>query len=156
MQLLPIPAFTDNYIWLLHDARHAVVVDPGQAEPVLQALTERGLQLQAILVTHHHGDHVGGVDALRNALGALSRGDLTTVIEQTFAPEYEQLRDDFNKAMATLLTAMRGVLDSGTLAALEIRSMRSSKISSASPISTSGSSWVGRSSLSVMVMLRLV
>lgn len=51
------------------------------------------------------------VDALRNALGALSRGDLTTVIEQTFAPEYEQLRDDFNKAMATLLTAMRGVLD---------------------------------------------
>jgi hydroxyacylglutathione hydrolase len=65
MNLLALPAFADNYLWLLHDAHEAVVVDPGQAEPVLQALQERGLRLQAILVTHHHGDHVGGVETLR-------------------------------------------------------------------------------------------
>ncbi|CUA99164.1 hydroxyacylglutathione hydrolase [Comamonas thiooxydans] len=70
MNLLPIPAFSDNYIWMLHDAEHAVVVDPGQAEPVLATLAQRGLKLQGILVTHHHADHVGGVDAIRAATGA--------------------------------------------------------------------------------------
>lgn len=70
MNLLPIPAFSDNYIWMLHDAEHAVVVDPGQAEPVLSTLAQRGLKLQGILVTHHHADHVGGVEAIREATGA--------------------------------------------------------------------------------------
>ncbi|MEF9947829.1 MAG: hydroxyacylglutathione hydrolase [Comamonas sp.] len=70
MNLLPIPAFSDNYIWMLHDAEHAVVVDPGQAEPVLSMLAQLGLKLQGILVTHHHADHVGGVDAIRAATGA--------------------------------------------------------------------------------------
>jgi len=70
MNLLPLPAFSDNYIWMLHDAKQAIVVDPGEARPVLQALEELGLTLQAILVTHHHADHVGGVDALRQATGA--------------------------------------------------------------------------------------
>ena len=70
MNLLPLPAFTDNYIWMLHDGRQAIVVDPGEAAPVEQALHRRGLTLQAILVTHHHADHVGGVDALRTATGA--------------------------------------------------------------------------------------
>ena len=70
MNLLPIPAFSDNYIWMLHDAEHAVVVDPGQAEPVLSTLAQRGLKLQGILVTHHHADHVGGIDAIRAATGA--------------------------------------------------------------------------------------
>ena len=55
---------------MLHDARHALVVDPGDAQPVLEALQQLGLQLEAILVTHHHPDHIGGVDALRNATGA--------------------------------------------------------------------------------------
>ena len=68
--MLPLPAFTDNYIWMLHNARQAIVVDPGDATPVLQTLQAQGLQLQAILVTHHHADHVGGVDALRAATGA--------------------------------------------------------------------------------------
>lgn len=70
MNLLPIPAFSDNYIWLLHDGRQAVVVDPGDAEPVLQVLRQRGLELQGILVTHHHADHTGGVAALRQACRA--------------------------------------------------------------------------------------
>ena len=70
MNLLPIPAFSDNYIWMLHDAEHAVVVDPGQADPVLNMLAQLGLKLQGILVTHHHADHVGGVDAIRTATGA--------------------------------------------------------------------------------------
>ena len=70
MNLIPLPAFTDNYIWLLHSGHHAIVVDPGDAQPVLSALQQYDLQLDAILVTHHHADHVGGVDVLREATGA--------------------------------------------------------------------------------------
>lgn len=76
MKLIPIPAFADNYIWMLHDSRHALVVDPGDAQPVLEALQKLGLQLDAILVTHHHLDHTGGVDALRRATGARVFGPL--------------------------------------------------------------------------------
>ena len=75
--LLPLPAFADNYIWMMYDAQRAVVVDPGDAEPVLQALRSMGLPLEAILVTHHHGDHVGGVNALREATGATVYGPAT-------------------------------------------------------------------------------
>ena len=59
---------------MLHDGHQALVVDPGDEQPVLQALQSHGLQLQAILVTHHHADHVGGVDALRKATGAAVYG----------------------------------------------------------------------------------
>ncbi|MBA3592156.1 hydroxyacylglutathione hydrolase [Methylibium sp.] len=68
MNLIALPAFTDNYIWLLHDGSEAIVVDPGEAAPVVRALDEHGLKLGAIVVTHHHADHVGGVDALRSRL----------------------------------------------------------------------------------------
>jgi hydroxyacylglutathione hydrolase len=74
MNLLPLPAFADNYIWMLHDARQAIVVDPGDPAPVQKALNDLGLRLQAILVTHHHNDHVGGVDVLREATGATVYG----------------------------------------------------------------------------------
>jgi hydroxyacylglutathione hydrolase len=74
MVLLPLPAFDDNYIWMLHDGRQALVVDPGDEVPVLQALQAQHLQLQAILVTHHHADHIGGVDELRAATGAAVYG----------------------------------------------------------------------------------
>lgn len=60
----PLAAFSDNYIWLLTRDRQAVVVDPGDAAPVLAALAQDGLTLAAILVTHHHPDHVGGIAAL--------------------------------------------------------------------------------------------
>ena len=59
--LLPIPAFSDNYIWLLVQDGKAWVVDPGDAAPVLQVLHKKNLQLAGILVTHHHADHSGGV-----------------------------------------------------------------------------------------------
>ncbi len=59
--VLPLPAFTDNYIWAIVRDGQAAVVDPGEAGPVLQWLAREGLRLRAILLTHHHGDHVGGV-----------------------------------------------------------------------------------------------
>lgn len=74
MNLLPLPAFADNYIWMLHDGRQAIVVDPGDCAPVVQALQRLRLQLTAILVTHHHADHIGGVDALRESTGAVVYG----------------------------------------------------------------------------------
>jgi hydroxyacylglutathione hydrolase len=68
-----LPAFEDNYFWLIHGAgdasRKVAVVDPGDAGPVLAALAAGGLELAAILVTHHHGDHVGGVLALAERFG---------------------------------------------------------------------------------------
>jgi hydroxyacylglutathione hydrolase len=66
LSLRPLPALSDNYIWMLSDtdAGTALVVDPGEAAPVLKALAADGLELTAILLTHHHPDHVGGVPAL--------------------------------------------------------------------------------------------
>jgi hydroxyacylglutathione hydrolase len=70
MKLFALPAFSDNYLWLWQQDSMAVVVDPGDAAPVLQALSQKGLTLAAILVTHHHADHVGGVRELHTTTGA--------------------------------------------------------------------------------------
>jgi hydroxyacylglutathione hydrolase len=59
-----VPAFQDNYLWVIARGRDAAVVDPGDATPIESFLSEQGLALRAILATHHHGDHVGGVAAL--------------------------------------------------------------------------------------------
>jgi hydroxyacylglutathione hydrolase len=64
LSVLAIPAFADNYLWLIHDGVNAAVVDPGDAGPVLDVLRERGLTLTASLLTPHHADHVGGVRGL--------------------------------------------------------------------------------------------
>jgi len=61
LEVTPIRAFKDNYIWLLRAGRRAAVVDPGDAVPVLDHLAREGLELAAILVTHHHADHIGGL-----------------------------------------------------------------------------------------------
>jgi len=61
LEYVPVPAFEDNYIWIVSDGHHAVVVDPGEAAPVRAYLARRGWRLTAILLTHHHQDHVGGV-----------------------------------------------------------------------------------------------
>jgi len=63
-QVVPVRAFKDNYIWVLRAGRNAAVVDPGEAAPVLDYLAAEGLDLVAILLTHHHRDHVGGVGTL--------------------------------------------------------------------------------------------
>lgn len=97
----PIQAFTDNYIWLLHDAAAAAVVDPGDPEPVLATLAERQLQLRDILVTHHHFDHTGGLEALKEATGCciwgprntkitavdrrVSEGEIVTILDTDFS-----------------------------------------------------------------------
>lgn len=86
MKIIALPAFADNYIWLLHDGGRALVVDPGDAQPVLQALQRDGLQLAAILVTHHHPDHTGGVQALREATGATVYGPARERIPAPFTP----------------------------------------------------------------------
>lgn len=67
MRIEPIPAFEDNYIWALHDDgpdKQVAVVDPGEAAPVLRYLERNRARLGAILVTHRHGDHIGGIAEL--------------------------------------------------------------------------------------------
>ena len=66
LEVAPIPAFADNYIWLLRrsGSRAAVVVDPGDAGPVLRHLAAHSLDLAGVLLTHHHPDHIGGVAEL--------------------------------------------------------------------------------------------
>ena len=80
MNLIPLPAFSDNYFWLLHHEGRALVVDPGDAEPVNQWLKANQHTLDCILVTHHHADHVGGVAALKKEWGA-----------KVYGPAHEQM-----------------------------------------------------------------
>ncbi|MEO8145074.1 MAG: hydroxyacylglutathione hydrolase [Betaproteobacteria bacterium] len=64
LEIVPLSAFQDNYIWTLRDGKNAAVVDPGEAGPVKEYLAREGLSLVAILATHHHPDHVGGIAEL--------------------------------------------------------------------------------------------
>ncbi|MDR1424529.1 MAG: hydroxyacylglutathione hydrolase [Azoarcus sp.] len=64
LDVLPVPFARDNYLWLIHDGRHAALVDPGEAAPALAALEKDALTPVAVLLTHHHGDHIGGVPGL--------------------------------------------------------------------------------------------
>jgi hydroxyacylglutathione hydrolase len=64
VSVFPIKAFNDNYIWCLHNKTHCTVVDPGDAAPVLAYCQDNQLILSAIIITHHHWDHTGGIDAL--------------------------------------------------------------------------------------------
>ena len=86
MKLIALPAFSDNYLWLWQQDTHAVVVDPGDAAPVKQALSREGLTLAAILVTHHHADHVGGVRELHESTGAQVFGPAREDVPAPFTP----------------------------------------------------------------------
>lgn len=70
LQVWPIPAFDDNYLWCVHDGQSALIVDPGDAAPVLRFLEEKKTDAAGILITHHHADHTGGILALLKALHA--------------------------------------------------------------------------------------
>jgi hydroxyacylglutathione hydrolase len=61
-----VPAFSDNYLWLIDNGEQAIAVDPGDAKPVLQALKTLNLELAGIWITHHHADHIGGINELLN------------------------------------------------------------------------------------------
>jgi hydroxyacylglutathione hydrolase len=86
MKLIALPAFADNYIWMIHDGAQAVVVDPGDSAPVIAALDAAGLALAAILVTHHHADHVGGIESLRERLQGPLYGPQRERIPEPFVP----------------------------------------------------------------------
>ena len=79
MNIAPIPAFSDNYIWMLERDGRVAVVDPGDANPVLAVLTERGVTLDTIIITHHHFDHTGGVRALKAATNCRVVGPTTQI-----------------------------------------------------------------------------
>jgi hydroxyacylglutathione hydrolase len=67
----PVPAFQDNYLWVIHNEVDAIAVDPGDASVVSAYLKQKQLKLRAILITHRHDDHIGGVAALVAEFGAL-------------------------------------------------------------------------------------
>ncbi len=104
LQIIPIPAFTDNYIWLLHNKKHAVVIDPGDAQPVIDALEQNNLTLSSILITHHHDDHIGGVEKLMDYSNK-SCANKNCAPVSVYAPKYE------NYAFAHTALAENDVVD---------------------------------------------
>jgi hydroxyacylglutathione hydrolase len=89
LEVSPVRAFSDNYLWLIRtpgDRAGAVVVDPGDARPVQVALEQQDLELRAILVTHHHPDHVGGVRALAERYSAEVFGPARETLPCKFRP----------------------------------------------------------------------
>lgn len=89
--LTPIPVLSDNYVWVFShlQTKTAIAVDPGDAAPVLAFLEANGLHLEAIMVTHHHWDHVGGIDALKRQYGTTVFGPARENIEGVERPVRE-------------------------------------------------------------------
>jgi hydroxyacylglutathione hydrolase len=83
-----IPAFADNYIWMMHDGSNAVVVDPGEAEPVVKTLAEMGLSLNAIVLTHLHYDHCWGVPGLLERWPVPVYGPILNDYDRTTHPPF--------------------------------------------------------------------
>lgn len=86
LRITRLPAFSDNYLWLIDNGRLAAVVDPGDAQPVLKALHSLELELDTILLTHHHPDHTGGVDTLAASTSANVIGPHSARIPQVQRP----------------------------------------------------------------------
>jgi hydroxyacylglutathione hydrolase len=108
LELVTIPCLTDNYAYLIHDAGTGQTgcVDVPDAAPILAALNARGWELSDILITHHHDDHIQGVETLRAATGAMVLGaaadahrlpplDLALTEASTFSigPEFARILD---------------------------------------------------------------
>lgn len=88
--IFPIPALKDNYIWCLHDNKNCAIVDPGEANPVIETLEKHSLTLTAILITHHHYDHTNGIDAL------LEYKKVPVFGSKEIAPATVPVSDNFN------------------------------------------------------------
>ena len=112
----PLPAFKDNYMWLLTRGDEAAIVDPGDAEPVVQALEQQKLRLTAILATHHHADHVGGLVILKQRYQAIAYGPAREKVAALYLVfHWRQIRrarhargDDFQVTPQSLAFFARG------------------------------------------------
>ena len=109
LQIQPIAAFDDNYIWIIHDNHHCIVIDPGNAKPVEAYLQQHQLTLTAILLTHHHQDHTGGVaDLLKHADNRLiapqrrPSASMPTQDDQRSVPVYGALADKQSQRIPTI------------------------------------------------------
>ena len=93
MEIVPVPAFSDNYLWLVHDEEsgETAVVDPGDAAPVLAEAQRRGWTIDQVWNTHWHPDHTGGNLAIKAATGARISGPATENIPGRDAPLREGL-----------------------------------------------------------------
>jgi hydroxyacylglutathione hydrolase len=95
LNIHPVPAFRDNYIWVIHNRDYAVVIDPGIASPVIDYLQTEKLQLGAILITHHHSDHTGGIAGLRQSSAVPVYGPGNEAIVEVTHPVRENDQIDF-------------------------------------------------------------
>lgn len=87
--IFPVRAFRDNYIWIIHDQHSALVIDPGDTAPVLTWLRQRKLQPIAVLCTHHHQDHTGGITLLAQEFGIPVHGPANEKIPGLTHPQTE-------------------------------------------------------------------
>jgi hydroxyacylglutathione hydrolase len=92
MKIEAIPTFQDNYVWAIHNGRSAILVDPGQAPPILAWLNATGMTAQAILVTHHHHDHVGGIAELLDRAPVPVYGPTRGAVKSTAVSEGQILK----------------------------------------------------------------
>jgi hydroxyacylglutathione hydrolase len=90
IDIIPLPAFSDNYIWIIRYENKAIAIDPGDANPVLSYIAEHHITLTHIFITHHHPDHTGGVRSLVEQTGAMVYAPNTA----RFSYADEQLNDD--------------------------------------------------------------
>lgn len=103
LTITAIPALRDNYIWALHNDSHAALIDPGEAAPALEFLEARGLKLEAILCTHRHHDHIGGIAKLREVYNVPVYGRRH--------PDNPHITDDLREGEILLLEALGIALD---------------------------------------------